>query len=64
MIKSVNWTAVRAKLQKKYKKIDFDCLINFQKFLKVLKIKVFFEYNNFMYYYQLFALVSKNLLLK
>lgn len=63
-MKDADWTAVRHRLQKKYKKNDLDQQINSREFLEAWKRKSQFKEDNLIYYCFLFTLVPRNWVLK
>ena len=63
-VKGADWASVRSILCKKYKNGDLDQLMNSRKFLEVLKKQVHSEDNDLIHYCQLFASISRDLVLR
>ena len=59
-----DWAAVRSKLRREYKNNDLDQLMNSQEFLEALKKKSRSEDDDLLHYYQLFASISRDLVLR
>ena len=64
LIKDADWTAVRAILRREYKENDLDQLMYSREFLEALKKKARSEEDNLMHYCQLFASISRDLVLR
>ncbi len=64
LIKSADWTATRSILRREYKDNDLDQLMNSREFLEALKKKARSEDDDLMYYYQLIASISRDLVIR
>ena len=64
LIKDADWTRVRVILRREYKENDLDQLMYSRAFLEALKEKARLEDDNLMHYCQLFALSSRDLVLR
>lgn len=64
LIKGANWAAARSILWRKYKDNDLDQLMNSRKFLEALKKKARSKDDDLIHYYQLFASISRDLVLR
>ncbi|MCJ1344896.1 hypothetical protein MMC31_003101 [Peltigera leucophlebia] len=64
LIKGADWVAVRSILRREYKGNDLDQLMNSREFLEALKKKSRSENDDLLHYCQLFASVSRDLVLR
>ncbi len=64
LIKGADWTAARSILRKEYKDNDLDQLMRSREFLEALKKKARSEDDDLMHYCQLFASISRDLILR
>ena len=64
LIKGADWTTARSILRREYKDNDLDQLMNSREFLEALKKKSRSEDDDLMHYCQLFASISRDLVLR
>ena len=64
LIKRADWAVFRSKLRREYKDNDLDQLMNSREFLEALKKKPRSEDDDLLHYCQLFASISRDLVLR